>query len=84
MKVYQVFLIIFVMSEIGKSWSQKSIVNLNKINFKINYNTPASTGRTSAAVTAGLPINWCFFIESFANLLFFQPQDVVVIIELSD
>ena len=45
---------------------------------------PASTGRTSAAVTAGLPINWCFFIESFDDLLFFQSQDVVVIIEFSD
>jgi hypothetical protein len=57
---------------------------LDKIERNNNYQPPLANGRTSAAVTAGLPINWCFFIESFDDFLFFQSQDVVVIIELSD
>ena len=45
---------------------------------------PASTGRTSAAVTAGLPINWCFSLSLLMICFFFYSQDVVVTIELSD
>ena len=57
-------------------------------NYKKNgfyeYRLPASTGRANAAVTAGLPISWCFVIESFDDFLFFLSQDVVVIVEFLD